>query len=205
MEKLFLLNIDPFSEYILLADFSNYFYNVIYDLYFNLSYDLNMVKRSYGSLNLRNLVVDMAISSDNEISDSNDSASVSKQVRKKLKHSIPDKQIFLVDPNMVWFPIYRKKPDSDSDVGLDFFEFLKKYMINHRDLLLPGEINNLMLEQVVVRFNIQATWAGIDNLEFSETFNQVAFLSLAKSDNGWNFNRDPLFFAWYDPPWMTSF
>jgi hypothetical protein len=55
--KLFRLNTDPFSEYILLTDFSCYFYNVIYDLYLNLSYDLNMVEKSYGSLNLRNLVL----------------------------------------------------------------------------------------------------------------------------------------------------
>jgi hypothetical protein len=50
-EKLFLLNIDPFSEYIWLADFSNHFYNAIYDLYLNLSYELNLVQKSYGSLN----------------------------------------------------------------------------------------------------------------------------------------------------------
>jgi hypothetical protein len=74
MEKLFLLNIDPFSEYILLADFSNYFYNVIYYLYFNLSYDLNMVEKSYGSLNFENFLCDMAVDDNNQISDSDDSA-----------------------------------------------------------------------------------------------------------------------------------
>jgi hypothetical protein len=46
---------------------------------------------------------------------------------------------------------------------------------------------------------LQASWARIENWEFSETFNQVAFLDVAKSDNGWNFNRDPLFFALSDP------
>jgi hypothetical protein len=82
-EKTFLLNIDPFFKYILLADFSNYFYNIIYDLYFNLSYDLNIFEKSYGSPNLRNLVVDMDTSSNNEISVSDESAGVSNQVRKK--------------------------------------------------------------------------------------------------------------------------
>jgi hypothetical protein len=39
-----------------------------------------------------------------------------------------------------------------------------------------------MMEQVVVNFDIQASWAGIEKLEFSETFNQVAFLDVAKSE-----------------------
>jgi hypothetical protein len=50
-----------------------------------------------------------------------------------------------------------------------------------------------------VNFKVQASWAGIENLEFSKTFNQVDFLDVAKSDNGWNFNIDSLFFAWSDP------
>jgi hypothetical protein len=69
-------------------------------------------------------------------------------------------------------------------------------MINHRDLLLPDNTDDL--EQVVVNFEVQASWAGIENFFFSETFNQMAFLDIAKSDNGWNFNRDPLLFAWSD-------
>jgi hypothetical protein len=108
-EKLFLPNIDPFSEYILLANFSNYFYNVIYDLYFILKYDL---KKSYGSLNLRNFPVVMAVDPNNEISDSDDSTSNSDQVRKKSEHPSTVKQFLLVDPNLLWYPIYRRKPDT---------------------------------------------------------------------------------------------
>jgi hypothetical protein len=58
------------------------------------------------------------------------------------------------------------------------------------------------MDQVVLRFEVQASWARIENWEFSETFNQVAFLDVAKSNNGWNFTRDPLFFAWSD---LTSY
>jgi hypothetical protein len=72
-------------------------------------------------------------------------------------------------------------------------------MINHRDLILPENTEDLLLEQVVVRFNIQVLWARIKELQFSETFNQVDFRDISKSDNGWKFNRDPLFFAWSDP------
>jgi hypothetical protein len=71
-------------------------------------------------------------------------------------------------------------------------------MINHRDLILPDITDDLLLEQVVVNFSIKVLWARIEELQFSETFNQVAFRDVAKSDNGWNFNRDPLFFAWSD-------
>jgi hypothetical protein len=145
-KKLFLLYINPFSEYILLTDFSNYFYNDIYDLYFNLSYDLNMVEKSYGSFNLRNLVVNMAVNSDDEINDSDDSAVYSNQVIKKSEQPVSDKQIFLVDPNLVWYPIHRRKSDTGNNFRLDFFEFLKNYMINHRDLLLPDNTDDLKME-----------------------------------------------------------
>jgi hypothetical protein len=105
----------------------------------------------------------------------------------------------LVDPNLIWYPIQRRKTDTWDNFRLDFFEFLKKYMINRRGLLLPDNTDDLKIEQVVVNFEVQASWARIENLMFSETFNKVAFLDIAKSDNGWNFNRDPLFFAWSDP------
>jgi hypothetical protein len=72
-------------------------------------------------------------------------------------------------------------------------------MINNRGLILPDNTDDLMLEQVVVKFNIQALWTGIKELQFSETFNLVVFRDIAKSDNGWKFNRDPLFFTWSDP------
>jgi hypothetical protein len=72
-------------------------------------------------------------------------------------------------------------------------------MINHRDLIFPDNTDDLLLEQVVVNFNIQILWARIEDLQFSETLNQVAFRDIAKYNNGWKFNRDPIFFAWSDP------
>jgi hypothetical protein len=76
----------------------------------------------------------MAVNSNNEISDSDDSASDSNQVKEKSEHSIIDKQFFLVDPNLVWHQIYRRKSDTMDNFRLNFFEFLNKYLINHRDL-----------------------------------------------------------------------
>jgi hypothetical protein len=198
-EKLFLLNIDPFSQYILLADFSNYFYNVIYNLYFNLSHDLNVVEKSYGSLNFRTLFVDMAVHSNNEISDSDDSTSHLTPFRKKLEQSNSVEQVYLISSNLNWYPIHRKKPDAFSNFRSNFFNFLKNYMINHRDLILLDNTDDLLLEQLVMNFNIQVLWAEIKDLQFSETFNQVAFRDITKSDNSWKFNRDLIFFAWSDP------
>jgi hypothetical protein len=134
----------------------------------------------------------MAVNSNNEINDS-------VQVRKKLEHPTDTEQVFLINPNLRWYPIHRKKSDSSDSFRSDFFDVLKKYMINHRNLILPDNTDDLTLEQVVVNFNIQVLWAKIEELQFSETFNQVAFRDIAKSDNGWNFNRDPLFFAWPNP------
>jgi hypothetical protein len=82
-EKPFLLNIDPFSEYILLADFSNHFYNVIYDL-FNLKYELIMDQKSYGSPNFENSFAIMVVNSNSQDSISDSPTSDSEQFRKKL-------------------------------------------------------------------------------------------------------------------------
>jgi hypothetical protein len=72
-------------------------------------------------------------------------------------------------------------------------------MINHRDLILRDNTDDLLLDQVIVNFNIQVLWAEIEDWQFSETFNQVAFRDFVKSDSGWKFNRDSVFFAWSDP------
>jgi hypothetical protein len=66
---------DPFSGYILLADFTDYFYNVIYDLYFVLKYELNLSEKSYRSLIFKDYPVVMAVNSDSQISTSDKSAS----------------------------------------------------------------------------------------------------------------------------------
>jgi hypothetical protein len=81
-EKPFILNMDPFSDYILLVDFTNHFYNVIYDLYLNLSYELNLVQKSYRSLNFEISCAIMAVNSNSQDSDSDSSASDSEQFRK---------------------------------------------------------------------------------------------------------------------------
>jgi hypothetical protein len=158
-----------------------------------------MVEKSYGSLNFRNLSVDMAVNSNNEISDWDDSTSHLVQTKKKLEPSSNTEQVFLISPNLRWYPIHRKKPDSSDSFRFDFFNFLKDYIINYRDLILPDNTDNLMLEQAVVKFNIQVLWDRIEEIQFSETYNQVAFRDIAKYNNNWKFNRDPLFFAWSDP------
>jgi hypothetical protein len=79
----------------------------------------------------------MAVSSKNKISDSDDSASDSDQVRKKSEHPSTVKQFLLVDPKIIWYPIHRRKSNTGNNFRLDFFQFLNNYMINHRDLLLP--------------------------------------------------------------------
>jgi hypothetical protein len=104
-EKPFLLNRDPFSEYILLADFTNHFYNVIYDLYFNLKYELNLEAKSYGSLNFENSFAVTAVNSNGQSNTSDDSTSDSEQFRKKLKRYLADKQVEIIDPCLVWYPI----------------------------------------------------------------------------------------------------
>jgi hypothetical protein len=198
-KKPFLLNIDPFSKYILLTDFTNHFYNVIFHLFFNLKYELIMDQKSYGSLNFENSCVIMAVISNSQDNDSDSSASDSEQFRKMLKKYLADKQIEFVDPGLIWYPICRRKPGTYSGFRSDFFELLKSFLLNHRDLLLPDNTDDLLLNQIVVNFDVEVLWAGIQKLEFSETFNQVAFINLAKSDKGWNFNSDPSFFAWSDP------
>jgi hypothetical protein len=99
-EKPFLPNLDPFSEYFLLADFSNYFYNSIFDLYHVLKYELNLLQKSYGSFNFENYLTDMAVVSDNLNNDSDDSLSDSESFRKKLKQYLIDKKVELLDPRM---------------------------------------------------------------------------------------------------------
>jgi hypothetical protein len=64
-----------------------------------------MVEKSYGLLNFRNLFVDMAVNSDNEISDSDDSISRPVPVGKKLEPSSNTEQVFLISPNLRWYPI----------------------------------------------------------------------------------------------------
>jgi hypothetical protein len=130
-----------------------------------------MVEKSYGSLNFRTLFFDMDVHSDNEISDLDVSSSHLMPVRKKLESSSDTVQVFLISPNLRWYPIHRKKPDTSDNFRSDFFNFLKYYMINHRDLILPENSDDLLLEQVVVRFNIQVLWARIEELQFSEIFN----------------------------------
>jgi hypothetical protein len=76
-EKPFLFSIDPFSEYILLADFTDYFYNAIYDLYFVLKYKLNLSEKSYGSLIFKDYPVVMAANSGSQISTSDESVTLS--------------------------------------------------------------------------------------------------------------------------------
>jgi hypothetical protein len=58
------------------------------------------------------------------------------------------------------------------------------FLSNHRVLLLPDDTDDLLLDQVVVKFNIEILWARIQKLEFSETFNQVRFINLANLDRG---------------------
>jgi hypothetical protein len=199
-EKSFLLNGDPFSKYILLADFTDYFYIAIYELYFNLKYELNLSEKSYGSLNFENFPVVMAVNSDSQNSISDEWASDSELFRKKLKRYLADKKVELIDPDLKWYPICRRNPDTDSIFRSEFFNRLKNFLLNHRDLLLPDDTDDLLLDQVVVKFDIEILWAGIQKLEFSETFNQVRFINLANLDKGWNVKADPAFFAWSDPP-----
>jgi hypothetical protein len=47
-EKPFPSDLDPFSEYFLLAGFSNYFYNTIFDLYYILKYEPNLHEKVTG-------------------------------------------------------------------------------------------------------------------------------------------------------------
>jgi hypothetical protein len=115
-EKPFFLSMDPFSGYILLADFTDYFFNVIYDLYFVLKYELNLSEKSYGSLIFKDYPVVMAANSDSQNSTSDESASDSELFRKKLKRYLVDKSVELIDP----YPICRRNPDTDSILDLSF-------------------------------------------------------------------------------------
>jgi hypothetical protein len=104
----------------------------------------------------------MAVHSDNEINDSDDSPSHLVPVRRKLEPSSDTEQVFLISPNLRWYPIHRKKPDTSDNFRSDFFNFLKYYMISHRDFILPENTDDLLLEKVVVKFDIQVLWAGMD-------------------------------------------
>jgi hypothetical protein len=153
-EKPFLLNIDPFSEYILLADFTDYFYNAIYDLYCILKYELNLSEKSYQSLNFEIFPVFMAVNSESQNSTSDESASDSELFRKKLKRYLAEKKVELIDPGFKWYPICRRNPVTDSSFRSEFFDRLKNFLLNHRDLLLPDDTVDLLLDQVVVKFDI---------------------------------------------------
>jgi hypothetical protein len=147
----------------------------------------------------------MAVNSNSQNSTSDDSTSDSEQFR-KLKRYLANKQVEIIDPLLVWYPICRKKPGNDDCFRSDFFDILKTFLLNHGDLILLDDTDGLLLNQVVVNFDIEVLWARIQKLEFSETFNQVTFENLAKSDKGWHFNSDPAFFAWSDPPsYMWSY
>jgi hypothetical protein len=162
-EKLFSLNLDPFSDYILLADFTNHFYNVVYDLYLNLSYELNLVRKSYRSLNFEISCEIMAVNSNSKNSDFDSSVSDSEQFRKKLKRYLADRQIEFIDPGLVWYPIYRRKPGTNSGFRSDFFEVLKAFLHSHRDLILPGNTDDLLLSQIAVSFDIEVLWLEFKN------------------------------------------
>jgi hypothetical protein len=127
-EKPFLLDLDPFSEYFLLADFSNYFYNTVFDLYYILKYKPNLLEKSYGSYYFRDCFGDMTVTSNDEISDSNESASNSELFRKKLKQYLIDKKVELLDPGMKWYPIHRKNPDTDTSFRSKFFHHLLTFL-----------------------------------------------------------------------------
>jgi hypothetical protein len=199
-EKPFSPYLDPFSEYFLLEDFSNYFYNTVFDLYYILKYEPNLFEKSYGSSNFRNLFGDMAVTSNDEISDSNESASDSELFREKLKRYLINKKVELLDPGMKWYPILRRNPDTDTSFRSKFFHYLLTFLRNHRDLLLPKNPDELLLEKVSVRFEIEAVWAGIQNSQFSETLIQVRFNNLVSLDKSWNAKANPAFFAWSDLP-----
>jgi hypothetical protein len=51
-----------------------------------------MIEKNYGSLNFRNLVINMDVVANNHFSDSHDSTSNSVQVRKKSEHPDTVKQ-----------------------------------------------------------------------------------------------------------------
>jgi hypothetical protein len=148
----------------------------------------------------------MAVNSDSQNSTSDESASDSELFRKKLKRYLIDKKVELIDPGFKWHPICRRNPDTDNSFRSEFFDRLKIFLLNHRDLLLPDDTDDLLLNQVVVKFDIEILWARIQKLEFSETFNHVRFINLANLEKGWNVKANPAFFAWSDPPsYMWSY
>jgi hypothetical protein len=205
-EKPFSLDLDSFSEYFLLANFSDYFYKTVFDLYYILKCEHNLLEKSYRSYNFRDCFGDMIVTSNDEISDSNESASDSELFRKKLKHYLVNKKVELLDPGMKWYHILRRNPDTDSSFRSKFFHHLLAFLQNHRDLFLSENSNDLLLEKVSVRFEIEAVWAGVQSSEFLETFIQVRFNNLVNLDKSWNVKADPAFFAWSDPPsYMWSY
>jgi hypothetical protein len=130
-EKPFSLHLDPFSEYFLLADFSSYFYNTVFDLYYILKCDPNLLQKSYGSYIFEDCFSDMAVTSNDEISDSNESASDSELFRVKLKHYLLDKKVELLDPGMKRYPILRRNPDTDTSFRSKFFHHLLTFLRNY--------------------------------------------------------------------------
>jgi hypothetical protein len=197
-EKPFLPNLDPFSEYFLLADFSNYFYNSIFDLYHVLKYELNLLQKSYGSFNFKNFFEDMAVVPNNSNVDSDDSSIDSEVFRKKLKQYLVDKKVELLDPGMKWYPILRRNPDTDSSFRSKFLHYLIIFLRNHRNLLLPQNTDDLLFDKVVVNFEIEAIWAGCQIAEFSETFNQVRFNNLANLNKCWNVVENSIYLHYWN-------
>jgi hypothetical protein len=199
-EKPLLINLDPFSYQFLIKEFSDYFYNKIFDLYYLLKYELINHEKSYGPVNFKNFDILMAVNSASDFSDSDESTSDSEAFRKKLKRYLIGKKVELIDPGFKWYPILRKDPDTECDFRSKFFHYLVIFLRNHRDLMLPDDTDDLLLDQVVVRFEVVCTWAGVEKAEFSETFSQVKFNNLVDMGKGWNCKADPSFFAWSEPP-----
>jgi hypothetical protein len=113
----------------------------------------------------------MAVSPISDFSDSDESTSDSEAFRKKLKRYLAGKKIELIDPGFKWYPILRQDPDTKDNFRSKFFHHLLVFLRNHRDLILPEDTDDLLLDQISVRFEVVYTWAGVENAEFSETFN----------------------------------
>jgi hypothetical protein len=105
----------------------------------------------------------MAVNSNSQNSDSDSSVSDSEQFRKKLKRYLADKQIEFLDPGLIWYPIYRRKPGTYSGFRSDFFELLKSFLLNHREFLLPDNTDDLLLNQIVVSFDVEVLWLEFKN------------------------------------------
>jgi hypothetical protein len=108
----------------------------------------------------------MAVNSDSQISTSDESASDSELFRKKLKGYLVDKNVELIDPDLKWYPICRRNPDTDSGFRSEFFVRLKIFLLNHLDLLLADDTDDLLLDQVDVKFDIEICGPEFRNWNF---------------------------------------